>query len=241
MAWLIAEYQGVALFSLKHGEATSTGGKSLLIPTPFAIRTALLDAAIRVQGISIVEKAFLAIQSLRLAVRPPDRVAISGLFTRILKPERVERGETRDRYFQKTIAFREYVQWSGPLSIAMSADEVDLEFAHSLLPHITYLGKRGSFVQLQGPATWAESLPDGFIPLEGHPAPVNLPASRPPQSFSLGIVQRLHDWGESLTWDGLNIYSEQKPDRRSFDIILPYRVVCAGRGFVVYERVSCST
>jgi hypothetical protein len=52
MPWLIARYQPTSLFSLKHGDATSTGGKSLLVPTPFAIRMALLDAAIRTEGIA---------------------------------------------------------------------------------------------------------------------------------------------------------------------------------------------
>ena len=45
--WLIAEYQPVSLFSLKNSLATSSGGKSLLVPTPYAFKMALLDAACR--------------------------------------------------------------------------------------------------------------------------------------------------------------------------------------------------
>jgi len=84
MRWLVAEYQPVALFSLKHGEATSTGGKSLLLPTPFSIRMALLDAAIRTMRLGpehsnwndTVEK----IRSLTLAVNPPKHAAVTNLF-----------------------------------------------------------------------------------------------------------------------------------------------------------------
>jgi hypothetical protein len=48
--WLIADYQPVTLFSLKNSLATSSGGKSLLVPTPCAFKMALLDAACRVWG-----------------------------------------------------------------------------------------------------------------------------------------------------------------------------------------------
>ena len=64
MQWLIARYQPTSLFSLKHGDATSTGAKSLLVPTPFAIRMALLDAAIRTEGIAAGRSAFEHIKSL---------------------------------------------------------------------------------------------------------------------------------------------------------------------------------
>ncbi len=46
--WLIATYQPTSLFSLRPANATTSGGKTLLTPTPFALKMALLDAAIRV-------------------------------------------------------------------------------------------------------------------------------------------------------------------------------------------------
>ena len=41
--WLMADYEAVTLFSLKMSGATSSGGKSLLLPTPYAIKL-LVDA-----------------------------------------------------------------------------------------------------------------------------------------------------------------------------------------------------
>jgi hypothetical protein len=45
--WLIAEYQPTALFSLKISSATSSVGKTLVVPTPYSIKMALVDAAFR--------------------------------------------------------------------------------------------------------------------------------------------------------------------------------------------------
>jgi len=239
MRWLIARYQPVSLFSLKHGEATSTGGKSLLIPTPFAIRIALLDAAIRVRGVAFGSQAFDHIRALHLALRPPRRVAVTNLFTRILKPER--NPEERGRAMQRTIAFREYVHWEGTLALALGGEPAHLDQVAPLLFHLSYLGKRGSFIQLLASPEVVETPdtqpPDGFIPLvawnqvdEAHAGPI---------TFPLGCIQRLDDWGPDLTYEKANIYLPGKirvgRDRIRFDVVLPYQLIRSGRGFTVYE------
>src|SRR5215471_14763409 len=45
--WLEFQYSPVALFSLKMSRATSTAGKTLLIPTPYAAKMAFVDAGLR--------------------------------------------------------------------------------------------------------------------------------------------------------------------------------------------------
>ncbi len=189
MRWLVARYQPVGLFSLKPGEATSTGGKSLLVPTPFAIRMALLDVAIRVRGVAEGPRAFEQIRALRLALRPPRRAAVTGLFAKILKPER--EAEERDRAMQRTIAFREYVHLEGTLDLAFGGEPVHLESVSPLLPHLTYLGKRGSFIQLMAPPEIVETVddqpPEGFIPL--------VPWNQTQGPFPPGHPPRLHERG----------------------------------------------
>lgn len=237
MHWVITRYQPVGLFSLRHGEATSTGGKSLLVPTPFAIRTALLDAAIRVRGVAYGPRAFEAIKALRLALCPPRRAAVTGLFTKVLKPEREE---ARGRAMQQTIAFREYVHLEGTLALALGGEPTSLEEVAPLLAHITYLGKRGSFLQLLAPPeclqTPDDRPPDGFIPLV--PWDQAGAAAGGPPAFPLGHLQRLDDWGPELTFDRVNVYTSEgiRPgrDRVRFDVVLPCRLVRAGRGFAVY-------
>ncbi len=232
MAWWIARYQPVGLFSLKHGEATSTGGKTLLIPTPFAVRTALLDAALRTEGIAVAEEAFERIRRLALAIQIPPRAAVSALFTKILKPER---DASRGRAFQRTIAFREYVHLAGPLEVALGGEPEDLTRVAPWLAHVTYLGKRGGFVQLLEPPRPVEALPEGFVPLTPLEGQDRIP---------LGILQRVDDWGPTLTFDKLNVYSDEKikmgKDRIRFDVVVPYRLVRSGRGFALYVHLDAA-
>jgi hypothetical protein len=241
MRWLIAQYQPVGLFSLKIGEATSTGGKSLIIPTPFAIRTALLDAAIRVQGVNCGPQTFNSIKTLHLAVRPPKRAAVTSLFAKILKPERDT--DKRGRAMQKTIAFREYVYLEGTLTLAFGGEQVHLNQVSPLLPHLTYLGKRGSFFQLLAPPEAVETAddapPEGFVPLVAWNQATGTKTG--PLTFPLGHVQRLDEWGADLTYEKANIYTSERikigRDRIRMDVVLPYRLVQAGRGFIIYECV----
>lgn len=236
MKWGVARYLPVTLFSLKQGEATSTGGKGLLIPTPFAIRMALLDAAIRVQGRDMGPQAFEAIRHLRLAIRPPHRVAVTGLFTKVLKPER-EKGQ--ERAMQQTIAFREYVYLDGVLELALGGDPAHLAGVFPLLPHITYFGKRGSFFQFLAPVQEVEmedpDPPRGFTLMTAFQV-------REGGMFPLGVIQRVDEWGPELTFEKANVYTctgiRIPADRDRFDVILPYHLSRSGRGFAIYERIE---
>lgn len=241
MRWLIARYQPTSLFSLKHGDATSTGGKSLLIPTPFAIRMALLDVAIRVDGIQSGPQAFEQIKSLSLAVQPPAHAAVSSIFVKVLKPER--EAESRGREMAQTIAFREYVHLVGVLVLAFGGSEHDLACVATWLRHVTYFGKRGSFFQLLEPPVSVElsgqGLPRGFAELErfGHAEEGRL------QEFPLGMIQRVDDWGASLTYAKVNIFNRESKakitvgeDRIRMDVMLPYRLVGSSRGYSLFRR-----
>lgn len=243
MQWLIARYQPTSLFSLKHGDATSTGGKSLLVPTPFAIRMALLDVAIRTEGIAAGPRAFEQIKSLRLAIRPPAYAAVTSTFVKILKPERD--AEARGREMQQTIAFREYVHLAGELALAFGGPADVLVAVKPWLRQVNYFGKRASFYQLLEPpqelVAQADGAPPGFVEMDGP----NLMVGAQPQAFLLGLIQRLDDWGAPLTFDKANIYNRNSgssirlgQERVRKDVILPYRLGRSSRGYTLYERLN---
>ncbi|MGB9594610.1 MAG: hypothetical protein ACPL7R_10790, partial [Anaerolineae bacterium] len=62
-----------------------------------------------------------------------------------------------------------------------------------------------------------------------------------PETFPLGMVQAMDDWGEALTFDKVNVYSDERvifgKDRVRKSVILPYRVLRSSKGFSLYERV----
>ncbi len=239
--WTVAHYLPAALFSLKPATATSSGGKTLICPTPFAIKMALLDAALRTRGDFMIKSLWNDIRDLRLMLRLPTQVAVINTFTKIVRPKK--NGPSDDdgtgllTPFGSTIAYREYVSFGGTLGLAFqSASGGALpESLAELLYHITYLGKRGGFMQL---LTSPESQDDAA--LADATGWVVLTADQSSFSFG-GTLQILDDCGPKLTFDQVDIYSGKRmtlgKDRILRHIVLPYRLARSSRGFSLYERI----
>lgn len=238
--WLVAYYRPVGLFSLKVGLATSTGAKTLFLPTPFAIRTAILDAAIRTQGVAAAPEVFLMLKSLSIAALPPEQVVVTNLFTKVLKRQRTD--AQRDEAMQSTIAFREYAYLMGTLGLAFQGGEIALTQLEVLLPHVNYFGKRGSFFQMLTPPEQIQELPEGFVILRGVSTDESEKYRQLESSFPLGIIQVMDDWGPDLTFEKVNSHSDAKVrlgrDRIREVVILPYRLVRSSRSFSHYERIG---
>lgn len=233
--WLMAEYEASALFTLKPATATASGGKTLLVPTPFAIKMALLDAACRLEGRAIAEKAWQWLGGLTVALRPAPAVVVNNTFTKVLKPRRGEArpGSKHAGYFQQTINYREYAHLAGTFAIALQlTDDADPDRLARWLAQVNYLGKRGSFIQLQGVPEIVDELPEGFIVIDKQ-----LP------SFDLGaVLTQLDDVGEGLSFERANIYSGKSiklgEHRVLRHVALPYRLVASSRGYSHYELVG---
>lgn len=238
--WLVAYYRPVSLFSLKVGVATSTGAKTVFIPTPFAVRTALLDAAIRTQGVQSAPRVFETLKRVAIAANVPEAVVVSNLFAKVRKPRRSD--AERDEAMPATIAFREYAYLRGDLGLAFEGDRAALDEVESILPQVNYFGKRGSLFQL---LTIEEQrvprLPEGFVVLKGVSVNGTQIVGRMTSPTKIGVIQLLDDWGPELTFQKLNTYSQSEirlmRDRTRESVILPYRLVRSSRSFSYYERV----
>jgi len=237
--WVIAGYQPVGMFSLKSAIATSSGGKSLLTPTPYAVKMALLDAAYRVCGAARVEPLWPIIRDLGVAVDLSDRVVVTNLFTKILKPRRGSPppGTAHAGVYQKTIAYREYVWPAGVWHLALRApDQLQAQRIGDLLPHINYVGKRGGFVQLYDLPVLSDELPPSCTYL-------NCPEGR--QSFSSrGVLQLLDDCAPQMTLAHADIYSGKNvrldKERLLHHVVLPYEQVRSSKSYTLYERLTTS-
>jgi len=235
--WLTATYESVALFSLKSALATSSGGKSLLVPTPFAVKMALLDAGYRVLGVAHVEEHWPIIRDLDIAIELPEFIVVSNVFTRILKPRRGSpaEGTAHAGPYQKTIGFREYVSYKGPWRLALGTDHAAAaDVLQGLLLQVNYLGKRGGFIQIVELPGRGESLADTFT---------HLNSRTPPMSFRLdGTLQVLDDCGPKMTLAHADIYSGQRitlgKQRKLNNVVLPCRLAQSSRGYSLYRRIE---
>ncbi len=240
MAWLLADYQSTTLFSLKMSNATSSAAKSLVCPTPYAIKMALLDAAIRTLGLEEGERLFPAVRDLAVAVRLPQQVVVSNCFIRVLDPVRSKgkKGGDDDADqeaegtgpFKTNITFREYVFLDGPLGLAVKSDESN-EWLERCLAQVNSFGKRGCFFQLQHVPTEVEQLPAGYTELTRQPTPGD--------TFPInGLTQVMDDMGGKATFGNVNTYSSERGARQQRVIVLPYRRRASSKGFTWYEKIS---
>ena len=239
----VAEYQPTSLFSLRPYTATTSGGKSLIVPTPFAIKMALLDAAIRSRGVEQGRGIFAALRDLQIAVRLPPQIVVNNTFTKILRLKEIKtkasekeaamgRAMTEQQWpFQRTIAFREYVQFGGPLGLAFQG--MAPESWTPLLVQVNYLGKRGGFMQLLHPPSVMAELPGG----------TTLLTQGIGGSFQLGTLQMVDDCGPSLTFERANVFDpgariRPNQDRVFHHIVLPYHLARSSKSYSLYERIE---
>src|SRR6266487_5523575 len=102
--WIVARYLPVAPFSLKPAAATSSGGKTLLVPTPYAIKMALLDVALRTLGLAEGERLFPALRDLSIALQLPQDLVVMKGFSKIRRPfESKERSEEHTSELQSPV------------------------------------------------------------------------------------------------------------------------------------------
>lgn len=227
--WVLATYQPTTFFSLKPSNATSSGGKTLLTPTPYAIKMGLLDAAIRTEGIDYGKQVWEWIRTLPLAVDLPECAIVNNVFTRILKPTRSGNQEGFDR----SIGYREYVHFVGKIRLGFEVhDDSQGGQLNRLLPHITYFGKRGGFFQFLPPIQTVEILSSDFIPLAEQAEAWHIDSQ----------LQHLDDCDIKMSFDHADIYSGKNirvgKERHTFLAMLPYRLRRSSRSFSDYERLT---
>jgi len=230
--WLIAEYKPTALFSLKISLATSSVGKTLVIPTPYAIKMGLVDAAFRA-GLSDQECAGLLKRLIPVEVRiaPGNRTLVTQTFLKV-------RQESRDpdplRPYSSTISYREVAHqsdaWRWAFDLA-ACDHATAQRMVELFPHISYIGKRGSFVQFRGCGR-VVALGTEFT----QPVPRGGSWSPPERAH----IVPLDDFGPDADLETLSSFTQKRPKRdqhrRFVDTIVPIGIVNTGPGFTEYSR-----
>lgn len=249
--WIATNYHPVTFFSLRPANATASGGKTLLTPTGFALKMALLNASIQTAGLAEGQRRFPAIRDLRIAVALPSQITVLKSFAKIRRPIRLGSGAEREAEieealqvghypFAPTIAYRELVQFGDPLEpsldqvigIACAPPDSDPpEWLGETLGAINYLGKRGGFMQ---PIGWSERLTD----LDERFTEV----TRDSTTFVIhGTLQMLDDCGSGMTFEHADIYSAKRitlrKERVLRHVVLPYRLARSSRGYSLYERV----
>lgn len=227
--WVLATYQASSLFSLKPATATASGGRTLLVPTPFAVKMALLDVACRLIGEAAAADAWDRwLGSTRVALLPAPDVVVNNTFIRILRPPK---SPQPGQPFQRTIAYREYAQLAGDFGLGLSIETPEqADLVKRWFAYINYIGKRGGFIQLQAIPDVVDELPGGWLAIG---APLD-------DGFALdAVLTQLDDTGEAARFEHVNIYSG-KPikigkHRILHHVALPYERIRSSRSYTHYR------
>jgi hypothetical protein len=225
MAWLIYRYQPTALFALKTARATSTVGKTLLVPTPYAVKMAFLDAGLRA-GLLLDAEAFVdALKNTTVQLGVPEEACVTGTIQKIRQEPKKP---TPEQPYISNIALREIVFFRGALLVAFDGSSCPNETL-AIAPAVNYFGKRGSFFQYEGfeertqlDATFTHAIHQlGEVPLRCH-------------------LATLDDFGPEANFDALNSYTatpiKRGRQRTWIETTVPLGVHNVGSGFVHYKR-----
>lgn len=228
--WLVFAYEPTSLFSLKMSRASSSVGKTLLIPTPYAAKMAFVDAAFRGGWPGDVAGLVGALASVDLRIGVSQKATVTHTIIKI-------RQEPKDRKsapaYISAVAYREFVHLLGPLrwafDLALGPEWLAAALT-GIAPTINYIGKRGSFIQFLGTERQTD-LDTGMFT-----QPFNNAELRPTPAMH---VATLDDFGPEATLDALNSFSEtpiRRDRHRVFrETLVPLGLVNVGPGFSEYS------
>lgn len=233
--WLEAIYLPTTLFSLKSSSATNSAGKSLISPSPYSVKMALLNAAITFGSIELItdrkEENFRLIRDLEIRFALPEKIIVNNCFVKIQKAIRTDSQSKKDNpnlQFQSTVAFREYVYFNGEIKIAFKIKEpnlLSLEFLKKWLMRINYFGKKGCFFQFIGFNEF-EKLPKDYSSLLD-------------DKICAGIMFPMDDVvkDKKVKFENMNNYSKSKNAKREEQIhIFPFELKTANKNFTHFEK-----
>lgn len=229
-SWLVARYAPVSLFALKASFASSAVGTTLVVPTPYAVKMALVDAAFR-RGDPDEDCAALLEALVGVAVRiaPPEAV-VTHTFSKIRQEPKADKKKPDPPPYISNVAYRELAAQAGEWRWAFQVEAPGLEARlRELLPLIRYVGKRGSFIQYLGCETADE------IGVE-YTAPVSTALSMPERAH----VVPLDDFGPEASLKVLSSFSPEKAKRDRHRVfvqtMVPLGRARTGPGFTEYRR-----
>ncbi len=216
-----ATYRPTALFSLRESNSTSSGAKSLFLPSPYAVKMALVNQAISLGGVDFDKEPqkFWAIRDLKISYRISGNFCVNNCFVKIQKQ--------RDKEpFKSTVSFREYVFLDSDLELIFETNGMFDEsvFLKQYLCTINQFGKRGCFFQ--------------FVGFNDNPEKANVIQFDVSKIQSAGLLQEFDDFGSKVNFENVNSYTDAKTERKNRVLFLPISKIGSSKSYTHYKVVN---
>lgn len=210
-------YQPTNLFSLKDSNSTNSGAKSLLLPSPYAIKMAIFNQAITINGKEIFEekksKEFAFIKDTKIEYRVAGSFCVNNCFVAIQS--------LRDGSYRGKPSFREYVYLSDDLEIIFEVkDEQAKLYLQKYLHRINYFGKRGCFFQ--------------FVGYKANPGAPNVKVFDA-SDFTPGVLQEFDDFSTKANFVNVDNYEKASAKREKKVLVIPVQNVNSSKSYTHFK------
>jgi hypothetical protein len=257
--WLRADYEFPSTFSYRMPDVSAQFAVGSPIPSPAAVKLALVDTAIRWSGdVNEGRRIFDIIKTASICVVPPPRIARFRAFIKRLKPDKVVACANHPSYrvsaklrrnrrpacpfcgtipdvnlpiLEESTGVRDYFLLDGPLSVFIEVPQSDAAYVTWLLQRIRHFGTSDSICWCV--AVCFES-PDQAL----------CPQRFGDQSHAQGgLVVRLSDLTQQSQFNGFDPFrgNVQQARLEKAVYVLPLRVRRSGETWAILERIRTNT
>lgn len=190
--WLKADFCFAATYSCRLLMSNMGSAQAIPTPGPGTIRLALIRAGIELFGSRHVrDELFPIICSADIAVRPPERIAISIQTLHVYKAS-MENQRANVR-LNETIIYREFAHATGPMTIYLRVPMKQSDVICTTLMAIGYWGQASSLTQCTAVEVAAPELSECATPLQ------SINPQAPVHNLITGFVTELRD--SYVTWE----------------------------------------
>ncbi len=142
--WLAADYHFPSTYSCRIPMSSASHATVTPAPGPATVRLALIRTAIELFGLGFVrDKLFPSICSLRVLIKPPERVAITPHRLRALKWEAGRKG--KQDHALESVVVREIAHAQGYMTVYLEVPLQEEFLYRQILQTIGYWGQTSSF------------------------------------------------------------------------------------------------
>ena len=142
MQWVKLTVHFPSFFSYRIPDYSSQYALSVPLPSPSAIKLAVVSTAIRATGnVAEGERVFYAVRDADVRINPPKQIAINSFLIKRLKKKKNEPG------FENTFGVREYVFFPDDFDLFIGCDDADIAIKYSAM--LRYLGSGDSILYVR--------------------------------------------------------------------------------------------
>src|SRR5581483_2962854 len=162
--WIRAEVHFASLYSYRVPNTSPSFALASPVPSPSAVRLALVDAAIQHSGsVAAGDAVFELVKEAPLLLVPPERVCVVRALVRRLKPPK-----EKDKPLERPPGIREYCHPKGPLEIYIQLED-ETERVAELFRRLRRLGTTDSLAHCSAEMVEAPAEDLACRPLDGVP------------------------------------------------------------------------